>query len=267
MRRRTAIAAAMPHASTAVDSLQRGLEALRCFQPGEDLLDVAEMALRLELPRATTLRLLTTLEAHEFLRRMPGSDLFGLNVGCLFVGQAFLGSSALVRKARPVLLNLANRFNLHVLLCVPEREQMLVLVHVSGKSAGLLPLGAGLSLPVATTAVGSAWLWAQRPVVQGDWFAHLRNDAGAQGGPAQVAKIYQAFHDMERDGVCTSSDGWRKGVAMMASSLSLRDGSTAAVGLLRGGAEPGAASFDPGCGYALREATVEITDAVHSRRV
>jgi DNA-binding IclR family transcriptional regulator len=267
MRRRTANAAPAPPASTAVDSLQRGLEALRCFQPGEDVLGVAELALRLELPRATTLRLLTTLEAHGFLRRMPGSDLFGLNVGCLFVGQAFLGSSALVRKARPALQNLANRFNLHVVLCVPAREQMLVLVHVNGKSANPLPLGAGLSLPVATTAIGCAWLWSQRPVIQGDWIAHLRDDAGAQGGPTQVAKIYQAFHDIERDGVCTSSDGWRKGVAMMASSLSLRDGSTAAVGLLRGSAEPGGALFDPECGYALREATVEIRDSAHSGRV
>lgn len=266
MRRRAPNAATSPPASTSVDSLQRGLEALRCFQPGEDALGVSELALRLELPRKTTLRLLTTLEAHGFLRRMPASDFFGLNVGCLFVGQAFLGSSALVRKAKPVLQNLANRFDLHVVLCVPERQQMLALVHCSGKSAPSLPLGVGLSLPVVTTAIGCAWLWLQRPVVQGDWITHLRDDADTKDGPNQVAKIYQAFHDIERNGVCISSDGWRRGAAMIASPLSLRDGSTAAVGLLRGGAEPDGASFDPECGHALREATMEIRDSVHSRR-
>lgn len=259
MRRRIANASPKQPASKTVDSLQRGLEVLRCYQPGEDVLSVAELAIRLELPQATALRLLMTLQAHGFLRRIPDGDLFGLDVGCLLVGQAFLSRSTLVRKARPVLQNLANRFNLHVILCVPERNQMLVLAHANGKTANTLPLGAGRSLPVATTAIGCAWLWSQRPIAQGDWIAQLRNNAGPQEDSSQVAKIYLAFHDIERDGVCTSYGGWLEGVEMMASSFFLRDGSAAAIGLLRGGSKPGGVSFDPECSFALREAAVDMS--------
>ncbi len=266
MRRRTSLPATLPATATAVDSLQRGLEALRCFQPGEDVLGAAELASRLDLPRNTTLRLLLTLEAHGFLRRLPGTDEFSLDVECLFVGQALLGSSLLVRRSRPVLQTFADRFKVHALLCVSERLEMLVLQHASGSSARPLPLGAGLSLPVATTALGCAWLWTQPPAVQGEWLARLREHAPDAGGSSQAAKIYQAFHDIEKGGTCLSQDDWRKGVAMIATPLVMRDGSTAAIGFVSTGTVPGQAAFSPECCAALREAAQEIRNAVQRTR-
>ncbi|MES2415304.1 MAG: helix-turn-helix domain-containing protein [Pseudomonadota bacterium] len=248
--------------ATAVDSLQRGLEALRCFQPGEDMLTSAELATRLDLPRNTTLRLLLTLESHGFLRRLPGSDEFSLDVECLFLGQALLGGSLLVRKARPVLQTLANRFAVHTMLCVPERGQMLALLHAGSVAAQPLALSAGLALPVADSAPGCAWLWTQQPAVQGEWLARLRESGPGAGGSSQVARIYQSFHDIEKGGVCFSQDGWRSGVAMAATPLVMRDGSTAAIACLRTGLEAGMASFDLECSAALRAASQEIRDAI-----
>ena len=72
MRRRTA--SALGHAAAApdrIDSLQRGLEVLRCFGPGEGLLTVGDIAGRLALPKATARRLLDTLATHAFLLRSP----------------------------------------------------------------------------------------------------------------------------------------------------------------------------------------------------
>lgn len=258
MRRRIVRSAEASPASPAVDSLQRGLEALRCFRPGEDTLGIAELARRLELPRPTTLRLLKTLEAHGLLRCLQEDELFGLDVGCLLIGQAYLSRSVLVHKAQSVLQNLADQSGLDVVLCVSDRGQMLVLAHVAAKYASRLPLGVGLSLPVGPTAIGCAWLWSQRPIVQGEWIARLRADAGDHGGAYQVAKVYRAFHDIERDGVCTSIDGWRKGVAMIASSVFLRDGSTAVVGLVREGSGSDGSFFPPQFALALREAVAEI---------
>lgn len=266
MRRRTSPAATRPAPVAAVDSLQRGLEALRCFRPGEDILGAGELAARLDLPRNTTLRLLQTLEIHGFLRRVQGTDDFSLDVECLFVGQAFLGSSQLVRRSGPVLQTLADRFKVHALLCVSEREDMLVLQHAAGSSANPLPLGAGLSLPVATTALGCAWLWTQQPAVQGEWLARLRERAPAAGGSSQAAKIYQAFHDIENGGTCFSQDDWRKGAAMVATPLLMRDGSAAAIGFVSTAAAPGQTAFSPECCAALREASADIRDAMQRTR-
>lgn len=266
MRRRTSPAATRPEPAAAVDSLQRGLEALRCFRPGEDALGAGELASRLDLPRNTTLRLLQTLEMHGFLRRVQGTDDFSLDVECLFVGQSFLGSSQLVRRSGPVLQTLADRFKVHALLCVPEREDMLVLQHAAGSSASPLALGAGLSLPVATTASGCAWLWTQQPAVQGEWLARLRERAPTAGGSSKAAKIYQAFHDIEKGGTCFSQDDWRRGVAMVATPLLMRDGSAAAIGCAISEAPPGQAAFSPECCAALREAANEIRDAMQRTR-
>jgi len=251
-----------PASATAVDSLQRGLEALRCFRPGEDLLATAELASRLNLPQSTTLRLLVTLEAHGFLSRLKGTDEFSLGVECLFVGQAVLGSSLLVRRARPLLQSLAIRFGVHALLCVPERLDMLALLHTSGLTAKPISLGAGLALPVATTALGCAWLWTQQPAVQGEWFARMREGAQGTGGNAKVAKIYQAFHDIEMGGVCFSKDDWRKGVAMVATPLVLRNGSSIAIGCASADLTLEQPLFSPECCAALREAAEEIRGAV-----
>ncbi len=266
MRRRSSLSLSPAAAPAAVDSLQRGLEVLRCFAPGEDTLGAAELASRLDLPRPTTLRLLVTLESHGFLRRLPATDEFSLGVECLLIGQALLGSSMLVRRARPVLQTLAGRFSLHALLCVPERLEMLALLHASGNAATPLPLGAGLSLPVPTTALGCAWLWTQQPAVQGEWLSRLREGAPAVGGSPQAAKIYQAFHEIEKGGVCFSRDGWRQGVAMVATPLVLRDGSTAAIACLASGEDSGQPAFSPACCAALREAAAEIRDAVQRAR-
>jgi DNA-binding IclR family transcriptional regulator len=264
MRRRSVAAvAAVQHDAPAgtVDSLQRGLEALRCFQSGEDLLATSELARRLGLPRPTARRLLDTLAAHGFLLRAPQGDAFGLHVSSFVVGQAVLSGSVLVRKARPVLQALADRFSVHALLCVGDRRELLVLAHMSGLAAQPWLLGAGGRLPVAQTAVGHAWLWAQPPAVQSQSLALLRESAADGQARPQVAALWQAFHDIEESGACRSGVPGRAGAQLLAAPMVMRDGSTAAVACARAAAA-GPGRLDAQCAAALREAAQAIRDQV-----
>lgn len=264
MRRRNIVAAAaVQHKAPAgtVDSLQRGLEALRCFQPGEDLLVTSELMRRLGLSRPTTGRLLDTLVAHGFLLRAPQGDAYGLHVSSFVVGQAVLSGSGLVRKARPVLQALADRFSVHALLCVGDRRELLVLAHMSGLAAQPWLLGAGGRLPVAETAVGRAWLWAQPPAVQSEYVALLRESVAGARAKLKVAAVWQAFHDIEEGGTCRSSVPESAGAEMLAAPLVLRDGSTAAVACARAAAA-GQVTLDAECVAALREAAQAIREQV-----
>lgn len=226
MRRRstplTAPAATNP-AGAAVDSLQRGLDILRCFQAGEHLLSAAEIARRLGLPRATTLRLLETLADHDFLLR--ADEGYGLHVGCFALGQAVLTGSALVRAARAPLQALADQHSVHALLAVGDRDDLLVLAHFAGVAAASWSLGAGTHLPVSGTAPGLAWLWAQAPDVQARWVAQLR--AGAD--PAGLAGLWRAFHQLETTGICAADWAGQAGMEILAAPLVLPDGSTAVI--------------------------------------
>lgn len=252
------VAAPAP-APGAVDSLQRGLELLRCFGPGGDALDVAELARRLGLARPTTRRLLDTLELHGFLLRVPGTDKFGLHVACLIVGQAVLGSSLLVKAARPLLLPFAERFTVKVLACVQERTDMLVLAQATAQGAPSGAPGPGMRLPVASTALGHAWLWTQPAQVQAEWLARLRSEPGA--GVSQAACVYRAFQELEERGVCQAPDASRRDVSSFAAPIILPGGAVAVAGCMRadvGGRDR--VRLERECGAALAELATSLRD-------
>jgi DNA-binding IclR family transcriptional regulator len=218
-------------AAGAVDSLQRGLEALRCFGPGDDALEVTELAWRLGLSRPTARRLIDTLEQHGFLLRVPGTDRFGLHVACLIVGQAVLGSSLLVKAARPLLQQFAERFSVNVVACVQERSDMLVIAQATAQGAPSGSPCAGMRVPLAGTALGHAWLWMQPAQVQADWLANLRSESGT--GVSQAARVYRAFQELEERGVCQAPDASRRELTCFGSPVLLPDGVVAVVGCTR----------------------------------
>jgi len=244
----------------AAGSLHRGLEILRCFQPGESALSTGEIARRLALPRATARRLLDTLAAHGFLFPVPDSDAFRLHVACFVLGQAVLGSSALVRKATPVLQVLANRHDMHCLLCVRDRDDMLVLAHQPGNNRPDPALDPGSRLPVADTAPGHAWLWTQSVEIQNTWLGRLR---ALPGGNARVATVYQAFHDLMQDGVCTSFGQWRRDLGFVAAPVAPGHPDSAVIACAQASTDPVQRSrFERQWTVALLQAAATIRNEI-----
>jgi IclR family pca regulon transcriptional regulator len=263
-----ALAPGLSAPAPSVDSLQRGLEVLRCFLPGEDTLEAGEIASRLGLPALTARRLLQTLEAQGFLLRAEGSTRFGLHVACLVLGQAVVGSSALARSAQPLLHLFSERFGGSGIACVHERDQMLMLAHAAADTAGLhgaggtRALGVGMQVPVATSAFGHAWLWTQGAQVQALWLARLR-EAGAAGGHA--AALYRAFHELEANGVCQVSDPARRDVVTFAAPVTLHDGAAAVIGCVREGPLAEGMPSHNECGAALAVLARTLRDEVMRR--
>lgn len=262
MRRRTA--AGSPAASSSptdkadkIDSLERGLEVLRCFRPGDDLLEVAEVARRLDLPKPTALRLLDTLAAHGFLLRFRSGQAYGLHVSSFVVGQSVLSGSAMVRHARPLLHALADRFAANALLCVGERRDMLVLLHRMGTDAVPWAIGPGARLPVADCAVGRAWLWAQPAAVQSQWMVQLR-----ELGPRSAADMWKAFHDIEATGTCSSSTPDRRGATLVAAPVVFHDAATAVIACEVLAGEEGGQPTRSDLTAALLDASAELRDKV-----
>jgi len=244
----------------AAGALHRGLEILRCFQPGESALSTGEIARRLALPRNTARRLLDTLAAQGFLFRVPDSDAFRLHVACFVLGQAVLGNSALVRKATPVLQVLANRHDMHCLLCVRDRDDMLVLAHLPGNGGPNAALDPGSRLPVADTAPGHAWLWAQSSDIQNDWLARLRT---MPRGNARVATVYQAFHDLMQDGVCSSFGQWRRDLGFVAAPVAPGSADSAVIACAQASTDPVQRSrFERQWTVALLQAAATIRNEI-----
>lgn len=208
---------AAPGTVPEVDSLQRGLEILRAFRTGETSLRLADIASRTRIPRATARKLLDTLAAHRFLRHLPEPDRYEPDVACFVLGHALRASMPLLRVARPLMQELAEQLGLHVFLAMREGMEMMI---VERCSAGAAPVDSdvGSLVPMAQTAIGRAWLWAQRPVVQAGFIERIRAEADA-GALNAMPGIYRAFQDLSERGYCLALGDWAENVQAVATPL------------------------------------------------
>jgi DNA-binding IclR family transcriptional regulator len=262
MRRREAAAPlAGSQDSRDVDSLNRGLEILRTFRALEGALGVAEIAMRLGIPRGTVQRLAETLVAHGFLRRIPDSDRYQPDSSCLLLGHAVLASSPIVRVARPILEELAARHDVHAALGVPERLNMMCLVHAAGpKTAPISLIGVGMPLPMTATALGRAWLWAQQGSTQGEFIQRTKAEGG-DSAARTIPGLYRAFQELEEEGFCIASGEWIRDVAAVGTAVALNSGRSYGLACKVAGLGSRRELLRTKIAPALMEAAAQIRDA------
>lgn len=191
-----------PAQAAEVDSLRRGLEILRCFDATERSLSLTELTRRTHTPRATAQKLLNTLVAHRFLRYLPALDRYEPDVSCFVVGHALRSSLKLLRVARAPMRELAQRLDLEVLAAVHDRLEMIV-IECCAPHDDVGVYRPGTPMAVTASALGRAWLWAQRPAVQAQFIEQLRM-SGEEGATRALPAIYGAFEQLERLGYCLS---------------------------------------------------------------
>ncbi|MER1157644.1 helix-turn-helix domain-containing protein, partial [Pseudomonas aeruginosa] len=90
-----------------VTALARGLELLRCFTPRESLLGNQELAKKTGLPKPTVSRLTHTLTRLGYLRHLPHSGKYQLEVGVMSFGYAMLSNLSIRALARPLMEEMA----------------------------------------------------------------------------------------------------------------------------------------------------------------
>lgn len=205
-----------------VDSLQRGLEILRCFHTGEKSLRLSDIVERTKIPRLSAQKLLHTLTAQHFLRALPELDRFEPDVSCFVLGHALRASLPILRVARPVMQALAEKLGVDVLLALRLGMEMMIVESCSAHSEAA-DLSVGNLVPLAQTALGRAWLWAQKPAVQGEVIERIRAETDGNALNA-VPGIYRAFQDLAERGYCLSLGDWVQDRHAIATPLILGGG-------------------------------------------
>ena len=141
-------------------SLTRGLAILRAFTADDATLGNQDLIERTGLPKATVSRLTTTLVHTGFLRRAVDGRAFEVGARPLGVGHAFVATSELLREAQPFLQTLADRLGVSVALAIGDGTDMLYIAYRASQRVATLRLGVGSVLPMGTTSIGHAYLWA-----------------------------------------------------------------------------------------------------------
>ncbi|MBC8746006.1 DNA-binding IclR family transcriptional regulator [Paraburkholderia sp. WC7.3g] len=182
-------------------TVERGLEVLCAFRAARSPLSNAELVRRTGLPKATVSRLTTTLISVGYLRRVGGGRQFELSAGALSIGHAYLEANPMTRIVNPVMQKLADKLDLSVALAIPHHLDMLYIGwRASGKIA-TLRLGVGSLLPIETTAVGRAYLYALPQAEREPLIAELLEAAGDHADVVRK-NLDTAFDDLRESGVC-----------------------------------------------------------------
>jgi DNA-binding IclR family transcriptional regulator len=131
------------------------LEAL--CEEGEEV-SLSGLSQRLGMTKASLFRLLATFENHGYVEREPGSRKYRLGMAAYEIGQKFLSHMSLLRKARPVMEQLARDLNEAAYLTVRRDDEVLFLDMVdSAQQVKIVPL-VGRRFPIESTAAGKVLL-------------------------------------------------------------------------------------------------------------
>ncbi|MCF3949284.1 IclR family transcriptional regulator [Pseudomonas aeruginosa] len=194
-----------------VTALARGLELLRCFTPRESLLGNQELAKKTGLPKPTVSRLTHTLTRLGYLRHLPHSGKYQLEVGVMSFGYAMLSTLSIRALARPLMEEMAGYAKAAVAMAARDRLSMVYLDVVHGEANLTMRRQVGSHLSLHRSAIGRACLAAMPEDEREFILGHIRK-RHPEDWPEVRKGLERAFRDYADYGFCLSLGEWQRDV-------------------------------------------------------
>ncbi|HCE8447580.1 TPA: IclR family transcriptional regulator [Pseudomonas aeruginosa] len=194
-----------------VTALARGLELLRCFTPRESLLGNQELAKKTGLPKPTVSRLTHTLTRLGYLRHLPHSGKYQLEVGGMSFGYAMLSNLSIRALARPLMEEMAGYAKAAVAMAARDRLSMVYLDVVHGEANLTMRRQVGSHLSLHRSAIGRACLAAMPEDEREFILGHIRK-RHPEDWPEVRKGLERAFRDYADYGFCLSLGEWQRDV-------------------------------------------------------
>lgn len=206
-----------------VVALSRGLEVLRAFRPNDGLLGNQELAARTNLPKPTISRLTYTLTKLGYLTQVPRFEKYQLAPPAMALGYAALanlGVRHLSEKFRDELMRETGGA-----VAVGARDRLSMIYFGQSRSALTVgvQLDVGSRIPIATTAMGRAYIWALAPEDRTALLRELREHHGSRW-PKLRDGIERAGETVAKHGFTISAGEWQDDVHAVGVALTLNDG-------------------------------------------
>ncbi|MDY7579753.1 IclR family transcriptional regulator [Herbaspirillum sp. RTI4] len=200
---------AAPGSSTATHTLERALGVLKAFRGSPKPLAHAELVRRTGYSKASISRVAATLVALGYLDRAPDGVRFQIGVRGLRIGHRYLSNSPITRQAKPLMQALADEHNMSIGLAVANQLDMIYIEYCNSSSIATLRLGVGRTVPMELSAIGRTYVWMQSPTHRQRLLFNILKKIGSHG-PAVVAKMEEAFEDLERYGYCIAAGEYQR---------------------------------------------------------
>jgi DNA-binding IclR family transcriptional regulator len=205
-----------------VVALSRGLDVLRAFQPNDGLLGNQELAARTKLPKPTISRLTYTLTKLGYLTPVPRFEKYQLAPSAMALGYAALANLGVRHLSEPYREELMRETGGAVAVGGRDRHSM---IYFGQSRTGLLgvQLDVGSRVPIATTAMGRAYIWALPDDERANLLRELRDHYGNRW-PKMRDGIERAGEMLAHHGFTISAGEWQEDVHAVGVPLKLNDG-------------------------------------------
>jgi DNA-binding IclR family transcriptional regulator len=206
-----------------VVALSRGLDVLRAFRPNDGLLGNQEIAARTNLPKPTVSRLTYTLTKLGYLTPVPRFEKYQLAPSAMALGYAALANLGVRHLSEPFREELMRETGGAVAIGGRDRHSMIYF----GQSRHGLTLGVqldvGSRVPIATSAMGRAYLWALPDEERAALLRELREHYGSRWTKLRDG-IERSGETVARHGFAISAGEWQDDVHAVGVALKLNDG-------------------------------------------
>lgn len=238
-----------------VTALSRGLDVLSCFRSGSRLLGNQEIAERCLLPKSTVSRLTYTLTKLGYLHYVRESGKYRLGTATLALGSAVLGRFDVRDLARPLMQELADATGTSVALGARQRLSMVCIEVCKSNAVLSLNMEVGMRLPLATSAIGRAYLAVSGEIERADLLEQIQ-ELDHLGWPAIRQGIEADLQGYKAVGVCASFGEWQPDVNGIA--VGFRPGN----GMPQMAINCGAPAFKVSSEHLLNEVRPKLLDLV-----
>lgn len=206
-----------------VTALGRGLALLRVFESAGDALGNQALAAATGLPKPTVSRLTYTLTRLGYLTYSQALGKYQLGPAALSLGHMASVTMRIPAIARPHMQQFADHFGLSVGLGMRNGLDMVLIGSCHSENMITLRHGAGERLPMASTAMGRAFLTALPDEERTYLMQRLARRTGDRWPDLEKA-IDRARGDIAAGGFSSSIGDWMSDISGVAVPLVLREG-------------------------------------------
>lgn len=203
-------------------SVIRGVEILRAFKPGSDLLGNGELSERTGLSPSTVSRLTQTLVVAGLLQVDRTARAYRLAPLVLSLAHAMRSGSLVLAVAAPHMRALAEKERVNVGLACADREEMVYLESIRyNRRVALRNVVSGQRVPMELTSLGRAHLATLTPRQRQRLEATFKRRNGLQWTTLKAA-LDEAIESVHKHDYCSAS--WQPEVVAVSTPMPSPDG-------------------------------------------
>jgi len=212
-----------------IQSVSHALDVLEEFRGDVDELGVTELSKKLKLHKNNVFRILATLQSRNYIEQNKANENYRLGVKCLELGQTFIYQRGMLKQAKPILQELAEKTGETSYMSILRGTEVVYLDSVEPATTVRVVSRLGLHMPAHATAAGKA-------LVAFESEEDLRKRFGEEL-KTYTSNTFQTFQDLYRDiehvrekGFATDLEEFEEGLRCIASPV--RDYTRKVIGAL-----------------------------------